>query len=726
VYVDWLNLHFATDLSGAGLTPVECHYSPTLVVLSYLIASAAAYTTLSLVNVAIADSQRSRILWRCIGALCLGGGIWAMHFLAMVAYHMPVHVSYDHRLTVASLGIAIVTSLLSLCLISRPDAMRRDYLIAALSIGAGIAGMHYVGMAAINSVVTLYYNPWLFGLSIATSLMVSVWAMMLLLSFRRRDASLPLTLRIIGSLGLGSAIVSMHYCGMAAATFVLPKGSALPATPSTSSSTLGLATAFIALIIIGCALVAAWAGRKLEAQRQDLERVNALVEELASTQASLHDMAHLDALTGLHNRRSFNQEVPQRLGRHKEQGSRMALMFLDLDKFKRINDSLGHDAGDELLRVVAHRLRSVVRDTDMVARLGGDEFCILADVESDEEAEQLARRLLRRMKEPIALSGRTLVVTTSVGVALFPEDGDNCTDLMKSADMALYRSKAAGRDALSFFSERFRSEAALELELEEALRQALEDNALTLHYQPVFDLASGRIIQIEALLRWPHPEYGLLLPPRFIDIAQANGFVADLDHWAIRQACNDLVELHRQGFAGLRVSVNCSARSLERDAIVQQVEAALAAAALEPGCLELEIAEDALMSHLAELMGRLHRLRALGVRLSVDDFGTGQSSLAHLSRLPLDALKVDSSFIRDIPHDQRDHDVAEAIIAMGHKLHLKVIAEGVETAQQVAFLVRNQCDFAQGYLPGRPLPLDALTAVLREPARRFRLRANIA
>ncbi|GGM00322.1 putative bifunctional diguanylate cyclase/phosphodiesterase [Pseudomonas asuensis] len=711
--MDWLGIHFLTDLQQSGLSPVEHDHTSLLVVFSYLIASAAGYTALSLADVAVADDRRTRMLWRWIGAFCLGGGIWSMHFLAMMAFVMPIPVSYDHRLTALSLVIAIMASLLAMIMIGRPALTARQYIGAAICIGLGVTAMHYIGMAAMQSAATAYYDPWLFTLSILVSMLASLGSMMLIMKLRKPDAPAPLKLKIAASLALGAGIISMHFSGMAAVTFALPAD--LPFDPAlhtdSHSPYLGIATAFISLIIIGCSLIAVWAGKKLESQRQDLERVNALLYELDSTQASLHSIAHFDALTGLNNRYSFNKELQTRLAEHASQGTSMALLFLDLDNFKRINDSLGHDAGDELLRVVAQRLKSALRERDLIARLGGDEFCILANLEENYEAELLGRRMLLKMKEPIILAGRKMVITTSIGASLFPQDAATTEELMKHADLALYKSKANGRNMLYFFQEQLKSKASLELKIEEELRQALSRNNLTVYYQPVFDLATRKVCHVEALVRWEHPEQGLLLPGSFIDIARANGFITDVDRWVIRKACRDIKKLHRQGFK-IGVAVNCCVRSLERETLIAEVQEALDQAHLEAKYLELEVTENALMANVSQVVEQLNQLRTLGVRLSIDDFGTGYSSLAYLSQLPLDAIKVDRSFIQNIPHDARDIDLAEAIIAMGHKLHLKVIAEGVETQQQIDFLIENQCDLAQGFLPSRPLPFEKLRSFL--------------
>lgn len=391
-------------------------------------------------------------------------------------------------------------------------------------------------------------------------------------------------------------------------------------------------------------------------------------------------------------------------------------MFLDIDHFKRINDSLGHDAGDELLKVLASHIKSSVRShEDVVARFGGDEFCILIGLQDREEARQMAQRIMMKMKEPIELAGRRMVMTTSIGISLFPEDGSTCEELLKNADLALYQSKGNGRNGLNFFSANLKTRATLELQLEEELRHALRENiGLMLYYQPIFDLKTGLVSKLEALVRWQHPVHGLLSPERFIAIAEANGLIAELDNWVLRKACEDLSELSRQGCEALRIAVNCSPLNLAREELADEIEQALRVAGVAPQRLELEVTENALMGNIANTLVLLRQIRALGVSLSIDDFGTGYSSLAYLKRLPLNTLKIDRSFIQEIPESTQDMEIVQAIIIMAHTLHLQVVTEGVETLEQYEFLERYGCDFVQGYLLSRPVPLAELRPVLNE------------
>ncbi|HJR29996.1 MAG TPA: bifunctional diguanylate cyclase/phosphodiesterase, partial [Pseudomonas sp.] len=352
---------------------------------------------------------------------------------------------------------------------------------------------------------------------------------------------------------------------------------------------------------------------------------------------------------------------------------------------------------------------------DVVARFGGDEFCILISLHDREEARQMAQRILQKMKDPIELSGRRMVMTTSIGISLFPEDGKTCEELLKNADLALYQSKDSGRNGLHFFSSNLKTRATLELQLEEELRYALrEDTGLMLYYQPIYDLKNAQVSKLEALIRWQHPVHGLLTPDRFIAIAEANDLIAELDNWVLRKACEDLGELSRQGCDDLKIAINCSPLNLAREALADEIEHALRVCGVAPQRLELEVTENALMGNISNTLVLLRQIRALGVSLSIDDFGTGYSSLAYLRRLPLNTLKIDRSFIQDIPKATQDMEIVQAIIVMAHTLHLQVVTEGVETFEQYDFLERHGCDFVQGHLLSPPVPLAELRPVLAD------------
>ncbi|MFJ2536063.1 putative bifunctional diguanylate cyclase/phosphodiesterase [Pseudomonas sp. NPDC087614] len=715
--MEWLGLQFVTELPESGQVILNGTHNPLLMLAAYLVACAASFATLDMAErVGHAEDPGSQRVWRWIGATCLAGGIWAMHFIGMLAFQTPIDIHYDLPITLFSLLIALLASWLAMHTLGEAQPSLVHCLKNALLIGLGIAGMHYVGMAAMKSNATLYYQPFLFVLSIVIAMGASFAALWVARYLRDGSGLFHQMLKYGAALILGAGIFSTHFTAMAALKQVLAPGS-VPFLPAqTNHLQLGLTVALIILLILGSAISAALADRKLQNKEHDLRRVNALLSQLDQARMSLQQAANYDALTNLINRRGFNQIFAEKLSQKTTEGGMLAVMFLDIDHFKRINDSLGHDAGDALLKVIANHIKGSVRShEDVVARFGGDEFCILIGLNDREEARNMAQRIMLRMKEPIELAGRRMVMTTSIGISLYPDDGSTCEELLKHADLALYQSKGAGRNGLHFFNSNLKSRASMELQLEEELRQALgEENGLMLYYQPIFELKTGRVTKLEALIRWQHPLQGLLTPDRFISIAENNGLIAELDNWVLRRACKDLGELSRHGCEALKIAWNCSPLNLTREALADEIESALRAAGVAPERLELEVTENALMGNIANTLVLLRQIRALGVSLSIDDFGTGYSSLAYLKRLPLNTLKIDRSFILDIPKATADMEIVQAIIAMAHTLHLQVVTEGVESLAQYEFLERSGCDFIQGYLLSRPVPMDELRPVLEE------------
>jgi diguanylate cyclase (GGDEF)-like protein len=712
--MEWLGLRFFAETAN-GQVILNCTHDPFLVLLAYLVACVGGFATLDMAErVGHSENPASQRLWRWVGAACLAGGIWAMHFIAMLAFQAPVEIHYELPITLASLLIALLTSWLAMHTLSHPRLRLWQYVQAAICIGLGIATMHYVGMSAMRTNAMTYYQPGLFTLSIVIAIGASLAA--LLLSSRLREGSglFHQWVKFSASLVLGAGIVSMHFTGMAAFTLVLPTGSLLALPGDNNHLQLGLTVAVITLLIIGSSISAALADKKLQHKERDLQRVNTLLSQLDQARMSLQHLANYDALTNLINRRGFNQIFAEKLLQKTNEGGMLAVMFLDIDHFKRVNDSLGHDAGDELLKVLAQHIKGSVRShDDVVARFGGDEFCLLISLHDRDEARLMAQRIMLKMKEPIELSGRRMVMTTSIGISLFPDDGTTCEELLKHADLALYQSKGGGRNGLNFFNPNLKTRAMLELQLEEELRHALRENTgLILHYQPIYDVQTAQVSKLEALVRWQHPIHGLLAPDRFIAIAEANGLIAELDNWVLRKACEDLGELSRQGCEDLHIAVNCSPLNLGREDLADEIEHALRTAGVAPQRLELEVTENALMGNIAHSLVLLRQIRALGVSLSIDDFGTGYSSLAYLKRLPLNTLKIDRSFIQDIPRATQDMEIVQAIIIMAHTLHLQVVTEGVETLEQYEFLQRNGSDFVQGYLLSHPVPLAELRPVL--------------
>jgi diguanylate cyclase (GGDEF)-like protein/PAS domain S-box-containing protein len=431
-------------------------------------------------------------------------------------------------------------------------------------------------------------------------------------------------------------------------------------------------------------------------------------------EARIQYLASHDSLTGLPNRVMFGELLNHVLAASKRNQRQFAVLFIDLDRFKFINDSLGHEAGDTLLREVATRLKDSLRASDIVARLGGDEFVmLLQDLRGVEQAGRIARKLLSAVIKPLVIQGQECRVTASIGISVYPNDAHDETSLMTHADIAMYHAKEEGKNNFQFYDGRLETLSLERLTLETRLRRAIERNELSLHYQAKLDLASNAIAGVEALLRWNSAELGAVSPAKFIPVAEETGLILGIGKWVLRNACAQSVAWQRAGLPPVRVSVNLSPRQLSDADLLDEVRAVLADTGLQPDLLELEVTESSVMHNVERALQVLGSLKAMGVRLAIDDFGTGYSSLAQLKRFPIDTLKVDRSFIRELPADTEDKAIAEAIIAMGKTLSLTVVAEGVETPEQKAFLRERACDQMQGYHFSKPIAADAFAELLR-------------
>ncbi|HET6718678.1 MAG TPA: EAL domain-containing protein, partial [Rhodocyclaceae bacterium] len=428
--------------------------------------------------------------------------------------------------------------------------------------------------------------------------------------------------------------------------------------------------------------------------------------ERKATEEKIHFLAHHDPLTGLFNRSSLDSRLDQAVLSARRDKTRLAVMFIDLDRFKNINDSLGHHVGDELLRVVAHRLSACVRASDIVARLGGDEFVVvLAGLDDPMAAASVAEKIVGSLGQPYPIGNRELHTSSSLGIAVFPDDGEDPATLMKNADAAMYHAKQQGRNGYRFFSATMSADAEERLALEHELHAAIGKRELVVHYQPQVAARSGQLIGFEALVRWQHPQRGLIPPLKFIPIAEEAGLIDEIGRWVLAEACRQLAAWRADGFAAaVRMAVNLSAHQLRSPSLIDDVRQVFNDNGLGDGDLELEVTESAAMHNPEQAIERLRRLRDLGVHLAIDDFGTGYSSLAYLKLLPIHVLKLDRAFVRDIEIDDNDAAISSATISLAHSLGLQVVAEGVETPGQQDFLVARGCDFLQGYRFGKPEP----------------------
>ncbi|MDN6856572.1 EAL domain-containing protein [Pseudomonas sp. CAN2814] len=460
--------------------------------------------------------------------------------------------------------------------------------------------------------------------------------------------------------------------------------------------------------------------RAVRNEEGELTHYVAVFSDLSSLKRSQHELdflAHHDPLTGLPNRLLLRERIEQALSRAEREQGGGALLSIDLDHFKHINDSLGHSIGDLLIRAVAERLEDCLDERCSLARLGGDEFAVVLESQQPHHASSLAQRLLEAMKAPFEVNGQIIYMSVSLGVSLFPEDARNVDHLMQHADAALFQAKASGRNLYAFYTPELTARARSHVQVESALRHALDHDELRLYFQPVHDLASGRMVGVESLVRWQHPSQGLIPPSEFIPVAEESGLITAIDAWVLDQACRQMRQWQDAGVTLDFIAVNVSSRLFGRGGLEERVALALEQSGLEPHHLELEVTESAVMENFDQALELLCQLRLLGVHLAIDDFGTGYSSLMRLKRMPVHKLKIDQGFVAGLPDESEDAAIACAVIALGQSMGLQVVAEGIERPDQAAFLLTHACDFGQGYWYGAPQPASALLAQLpRDPA----------
>ncbi|WP_025128555.1 phosphodiesterase DibA [Pseudomonas sp. PH1b] len=452
--------------------------------------------------------------------------------------------------------------------------------------------------------------------------------------------------------------------------------------------------------------------RAIHDEQGELTHYVAVFSDISAIKDSQHELAHLahhDPLTDLPNRLLFTDRAEQALASAQIHKRGCAMLMIDLDHFKMINDSLGHNVGDQLLKAVAERLGEMFGPGITLARLGGDEFAVLAEsCPQLVQAAALAQRIIDGLKEPFPLGEHQLVINASIGISLFPSDALSAQQLLRNADAALFKAKSAGRNGYALYTEELTAHAQQRVEIAFELRRALEQQELRVYYQPVHDLKSSRLIGVESLVRWEHPERGLVSPAEFIPIAERTGMIAEIDAWVMQQACRQMCQWQAEGVVLSFIAVNVSTRLFARSELYQQVAKVLHETGLDPAYLELEVTESAVMDDPEVALEQMHRLRELGIRLAIDDFGTGYSSLLRLKRLPVQKLKIDQGFVAGLPWDEDDAAISRVIIALAQSMGMQVHAEGIEQMEQARFLLEHGCDLGQGYWFGRPMPAAQL------------------
>ncbi|HWZ47637.1 MAG TPA: EAL domain-containing protein [Herbaspirillum sp.] len=812
-------------------------FDPWLVLLSILVAIFSSGMALQIAGMArssISPWQRRAAI--ATGSIALGGGIWAMHFIGMLAFQLCAQVSYAPVATIMSMLPALGASWVALSILTRSHITQPQLIAGGLLVGAGIGVMHYSGMSAMQMTLILRYNPWLFALSIVVAVALAMLALWIRYGLRVWGRGSAVWSIVISGVVMGLAISGMHYTGMLAARFIGSPTSTI-AQPPIGATYLAPVIACITVIltILVVAMNSAIRYRQLfyemkfnESRLQAIfdtavdgivtidsdgvvqsmnrsaeslfgwhsdeivgKNISLLMPELDSSRSNARQQggaqigfgrmldvgqevtgrhrdgtsmqvrfaigkvieskqslfvgiisdiserkraeervnfaAFHDALTELPNRLLLRDRFEQAIEHANREKSKVGLIFCDLDNFKTVNDSLGHAIGDMLIKHVAKRLTECVRTTDTVSRHGGDEFLVILDNLPDADtAAPILAKIMTHLTRAYNIEGMELHTSASIGIAIYPDDGDDFDTIMKKADMAMYRAKDAGRNTYCFFDAQMNVDVVALLRMRSDLRRALECNEFVLHFQPQINLETRELSGVEALVRWNHPEFGLIYPDRFIQVAEDSGLIIQIGEWILREACRQAVEWHQAGMKNLVMAVNFSAVQFMRGDLVQLISEVLRESGIAPVLLELELTESILIADTENILATVMRLKQLGIKLSIDDFGTGYSSLSYLKRFEVDKLKIDKSFVRDMASDADDVAIVRAVIQMAKSLGLVTIAEGVEDAHTARMIKNLGCMEAQGYYFSRPMPAIDFPAYCRSLPCRFDTLIHIA
>lgn len=775
-----------------------------LVALAALICGISCFTAVNLLRHVVQSTSRNRYAWLLIAAASTGFGIWATHFIAMIAFTPGIPNAYNAELSVASLAVSVLLTAAGIWIATVRGGIDH-YLVGGAVLGIGIAAMHYTGMAAFEVEGRIVWNRLLVAASLVSG--ISLAALSLFIVLRR-----PSTLATVaGAVLLTLAICTLHFIAMAAVS-IYPDSSIEISKFTIAPMSQAFAAATASLVILVLAATALWIDLRFRRHRIEAERMHGLAnaaveglivcdgnrivsandsiaalsgiaagtlntmrlgelfgERVASAVATgngqaqeadlrgqddsripveliarridycgkphlvvavrdirerrkaeqeIMRLANYDPLTGLANRRSFTSRLEAEIaasapdGKGSGKDSQLALMLLDLDRFKEVNDLFGHAAGDAVLQKVAHCASSVLRHGQMLARLGGDEFAIIApNLPDPQAAGRIAEAVLSALRQENRLSPGGMV-SASIGIALYPLNADEQAALVSHADTALYRAKAEGKDTFRYFEASMGAEARDRRSLEQDLRQAVAHGEFRLVYQPQKEISSGRMIGFEALLRWQHPDRGEVPPSVFIPVAEDSGSIAQIGEWVLSTACEEAATWKNP----LMVAVNVSAVQLHNPDFSRKVHEVLLRTGLAAGRLELEITETALVKDMPRALATLRQIKALGVRVAMDDFGTGYSSLSNLRAFPFDKIKIDGSFIKSVDRNGQVATIVRAVLGLGRGLGLPVLAEGVETLDELRFLDAEDCDIGQGYFLGRPGPIEAFSELTGVPA----------
>ncbi|GGA60211.1 bifunctional diguanylate cyclase/phosphodiesterase [Ornithinibacillus halotolerans] len=645
-------------------------YNYYMVALSFLIAILASYSALSIASRISNAEGKMRFFWLFSGSFVMGTGVWSMHFVGMLALHANMAVAYDTKLTFISLFASVIASFIAF-LITMPKQIKWNHIaFGGLFMGSGIVAMHYLGMEAMVMEAEVSYHPFYWTLSVVVAIVASYVSLLLFIKFRNYTSSS--LLKIFSAIFMGIAITGMHYIGMRATIFDVPSGAEMVHNSAKSMFLVYSVTGNIAII-----LLISWGSIFFD--RHVLEK-----------------MAYRDSITNLPNRhemtRFFNKAV------EKEQ---LSVMFLDLDHFKVINDTLGHDIGDSLIEEVGKRLNQFISEDVKVFRIGGDEFLIIVKQHDRQTAETLAKEILSSLKKVYDIKGNTLYITGSIGISIGVIHDEDRTFLLRAADTAMYKAKALGKNQYCVYNEKMGKQEVRKMEIEKDLQRAIDEKQFYVVYQPKWNVTRNQLCGFEALVRWDHPHLGLISPVEFIPVAEEKGLIVQLTNLVLEEACYQCKQWQQRGIIQ-PVSVNMSVVLFRNGNLFETIQRVLKATGLEPHLLELEITESMVLEDINNINQQLNMIRSIGVRVSLDDFGTGYSSIGLLDQIPIDALKLDRLFTNDLDTPSK-RAIINAIILMADSLKIDVIAEGVENEDHTESLKELGCQVMQGFYYGKPM-----------------------
>ncbi|PTQ89188.1 EAL domain-containing protein [Agitococcus lubricus] len=699
----WHNWQIAA-FSNPTLDLFVWQISPFFVILSLILASIGFYAITPIAEqMQRMRNPRLKLGWQLVSGAVLGTTVWSSHILLSLGLKLPIP-SPDFNI-VWPLLLAVFSYFLLFFLLASHQihpVKKYAWLMSHTFILLLIQGSFILLLTKNNYVDFHPYRAAIAGLLLAFVSLVSY-------AIFTHQPKHVVKSGILSVIAVISLVIAFRISLSSLDLFIVPPIISEPQQATKIISALSITIILLVMNFLVC--LAIYAHKKFLDQADALAENKNALNRLNNDQQSLERLANFDNLTGLHNRHAFLEAFTARLNEARQAANKLAVLFIDLDNFKQINDSLGHSAGDELLRIISRRLRSVLRGHDLIGRIGGDEFCLIAPISSTAEAKVIATRILHKMQEPITLSGQVATTTISIGISLFPYDGDTQDQLIKNADTALYQSKGSGRNTFNFYSDYLQHKSHRELSLQKDLHAAITQSQLFLDYQPVIRLSDGKIIALEALVRWQHPEKGILTPEHFINIAEFNGFVELVDMWVIRHICRDIKTLLSHQFP-LRISMNCSALNINNDRFIPEAERILQEENIDRQWFCFELSEAVLYEHRHKAPLFLGKLMQSNIRLIVDDFGSSASSLLWLKTLPICELKLDRCLLLD-PSNHSDHEIIAALIAMSHKLGWLVTAKGVELQEQISLLQDEHCDFAQGYAFGKPMRFNEVLMRLR-------------